>query len=312
MNDWLLIGHRTELGTPGDFVRLPLGTHDMLAYNDGGTVIVTDGICPHRGAQILTAYYGNAPLTCPYHGWSYRDGKTQVPCRENYREADLEKAKFKQYLTCWVGDWLFASEGSTDYPLKDQDALRALLESIKITRRHASETMPMSCDWRVAVENTLEDIHIPTVHRDTFGKVDLHRIHMKQYGAHSLALYEVNDRRTRELGEKMAGSFSDVRPGEYFHLYLHPYACISSLGGFTYSLQHYLPSGAWTTFSTRLFAGNVRQDAPNMNWFFDEAHNFNKQVFAQDAAICQRVQSFGHALGVHEERIRWFREALGA
>jgi len=310
MNDWILLGHRADLATPGDYIRIPIDGSEMVAYNDAGNIVVNDGLCPHRGTQIFTGTHGNAPMTCPYHGWSFRNGQTNVPCRENYSEAELEKAKFHQYMTCWVGDWLFASTGELGYPVPEGN-IRSILESIKINKRHSVDAFPMSCDWRVAVENTLEDMHIPTVHRDTFGKVNLKRIDMQREGPHSIALYEITDKRTLELTDRLSKSFSNVKPNEYFHLYLSPYACLSSLGGFTYSLQHYLPSGGWTSFTSRLYTGSQRPDAPDMKWFYEEARTFNHMVFQQDAEICSRVKDWGHALSTDEERVRWFRESTG-
>jgi phenylpropionate dioxygenase-like ring-hydroxylating dioxygenase large terminal subunit len=308
-HDWLLIAHRSDLGTPNDFVRLPIGSEGIVAFNDGGNIIVTDGICPHRGARMVEKPFGNAPLVCPYHGWSYSAGKLNIPHCSNYPVVETAKAKLRQYLTCWVGDWLFASEGNSGYPV-ESPKVRALLESIKITSRRHFESMPMSCDWRIAVENTLEDLHVPTVHRDTFGKLGLQRTAMEAHGKNSLALYEVTDKRILMLGERLAPHFENTRPDEYFHLFLYPYACLSSLGGFTYSLQHYMPMGAWTQFSTRLYVGAAKPDAPDYRWFYDEAHAFNKLVFQQDAEICAKVAGFGHALSDDEIRVRWFRQAL--
>ena len=307
MSDWLLIGHRSDLSQPNDFIRIPMGARGIVAFNDGGTVIVTDGICPHRGTNMVDKPFGNAPLTCPYHGWAYHGGKMHIPQCSKYNSVEVGKARLRQYFTQWVGDWLFASEtpGEIVMPAK----LRELLESIVITSRRHFDSMTIACDWRVAVENALEDLHVPMIHRDSIGKIGIERQAMERFGASSIALYKVTDKRTQMSLTKLAEHFDNVNPEEYFHLFLYPHTCLSSVGGVTYSLQHYMPSAGWTNFSTRLYVGAVRPEAPNYNWFYDEARKFNDLVFRQDADICAKVQDWGHALSEDEQRVRWFREA---
>lgn len=290
--NWLLAAHRTELQQHGNYVVLDSGADQIAALNLEGEILATDNICPHRGARVLPGSHGQRPIVCPYHGLT---GKAAIG---------------RQYLTQWIGDWLFVGDGVTRIE-DDLDDLGPLLAGLshRITRRHSFEVMPMPCDFRVAVENALEDYHVDSVHPDTFGKLKMRLDAMDRHGRNSGAIYTLEDERTVKGLSAFAKHFEDVQPDHYFHIFLYPYTAISSVGGFSFSVQHYLPDGNFTRLHTRLYAGKSRPEAPNYSWFFDEAADFNRRVFEQDSAICVKVIGQGTFLTKNEERVRWFREA---
>lgn len=289
---WQLVAHRSELAKPGDYVLLSAGAEQLLAYNQDGTIIISDNRCLHRGSRIFSGTHGNAPLTCPYHGFS---GDA------------IQKA---QMLTAYVGDWLFAGDGGTRIE-DDLGDLAPVLAGIseKIHRRHAFDKMPMPCDWKIAVENALEDLHLPTVHPDTFGKLGLKAFTTTRHGKNSVAHYAVTDDRTVKVLTSISKHFKDVDPLAYFHILLWPGTCISSVGGFTFSVQHYLASGGFTQLHTRLYSSKVKDRTPNMGYFFDEAAAFNRLVFQQDSIACANVVGEGTYLTENEQRVKWHRDA---
>ena len=173
---------------------------------------------------------------------------------------------------------------------------------------HWVHQMLMRCNWEVAVENTLEDLHVPFVHRHSFHKLRLKRLGMQRHGKHSIAFYQVGDERIVKGLQSMSRWFVHVDPTVYFHLLIYPNVCLSSVGGFSYSLQHYEGSKDGTWFSTQLFPGKLAARAPDLRSFFDEAARFNRQVFEEDAEICANVQGRGGVLMPQEQRIAWFRE----
>lgn len=274
------IGHRSELSNDGDYVCLPTVT----AYNHRGDIIVFNGLCPHRGARLFDQGAGNKEMKCPYHAW----------------KADFIEGKVDRYLTAWVGDFLFATDGV----LTVEDELEGMYEMLselsgRVGKRHSYDFLPMKCDWRVAVENTLEDMHVPEVHSETFATLGLSPPQMHQMGKHSVAYYAVNSRVTRV-----------AQNGTYFHLFLYPNTCISSVGGMTYSVQQYFPIGAETVLLTRLYSSVTgRADFIGTDFFLDKARAFNMRVFAEDAAVCARVEGFGTILTGAEQRVKWFRES---
>ena len=290
--NWLLAAHRSELAAPGDYITLQAGPDHIACFNLDGNVYSWDNVCRHRGARVLQGTHGNKALTCPYHGLT---GMATVG---------------EQYLTQWIGDFLFVGDGSTRIE-DDLNDFGPLLTGISkmIAGRHSFEQLPMPCEWKVAVENTLEDYHVATVHADSIGKLRLKLDSTDQHGKNSGALYTIEDPHTVKGLEAMAKYFEEVRPSHYFHLFLYPYTCLSSVGGLTFSLQHYLPSGGYTNLHTRLYGAKTKPGAPDMRWLYDEATSFNRLVFEQDAAICARIVDDGTFLTASETRVQWFRDA---
>lgn len=291
--NWLLAAHRSELSKPGEYVVLHAGSDQIAAFNLEGEILATNNICPHRGARVLQGTHGACALKCPYHGLT---GKAAVG---------------QQYHTQWLGDWLFVGDASTK--IEDNlDDLGPMLAGLsgRMTHRHSFEQMPMPCDWKVAVENTLEDYHVASVHPDTFGKLDLKLTGMERHGQNSVARYTVGDARTIKSLTTLSKYYEDAQPDTYFHIFLYPYTCISSVGGLSFSLQHYLPNSGYTQLHTRLYAGKTKPGAPDLRWFYDEAAGFNRTVFQQDAGVCSLVAGPGTYLTPAEDRVRWMREVM--
>lgn len=194
----------------------------------------------------------------------------------------------------------------------DLGALRPLVNAVaeNVGQLHDTLTLPMACDWTVAIENALEDIHVPLVHRTTFHRLRLVSEGMEQHGRHSVAYYRVTGEEILKGLRAIARYFPHGDPEHYFHLFLWPNVCLSSVAGFTYSLQTYEKKGKKTLLTSRLYAAKTTERAPGMGPFLDQAAEFNRKVFDEDARVCEAVRGTGEFLTDAERRVRWFREAL--
>lgn len=171
----------------------------------------------------------------------------------------------------------------------------------------------MRCNWRIAIENALEDVHVAHVHKDSLAKLGLKLREMNRCGKNSWATYTITDERSLKGLRAMARHFEMPFPETYYHLYCFPDLCISSVGGFTFSRQYYIRSGDdHTTLETELYPGLVKASAPDLTWFFDRAAAFNKQVFEEDARMCERAHLRALTGDVKPalRRLAWFTEAL--
>lgn len=177
---------------------------------------------------------------------------------------------------------------------------------------HSTQYLDMNCDWRVAIENALEDVHVNHVHPTSLAKLKIVNIGMERHLNHSIAHYRITDSRYLRGLESVSTHFEHPFPDTYFHMFIFPSTCISTVAGLTYSVQHYIPSGRKTTLKTSLFRGKLKTDAKDMTAFFDSAAAFNKQVFEEDARMCEKVHVRG-LLGNPPpplRRLAWFTEAL--
>lgn len=72
-NEWLVVGHESEIAKNGDFKTFNIGRTPLLIHRDmSGKVHVFYNTCTHRGTQLETATRGNRrAFNCPYHRWSF-------------------------------------------------------------------------------------------------------------------------------------------------------------------------------------------------------------------------------------------------
>lgn len=316
---WHLLCHRSELPHSGDYLKLQWLGEEVVIYNDGGELIVFDNLCPHRGTRFFTDVSGNGPLSCPYHGWSYRAGSMHIPCRERYDSAELARAQLGKLQLEWCADFVFAAPAprmtleaqlGTSY-----DVLADL--SFNIAGRSDVNAYTFECDWRVALENALEPLHVPFVHPDSLAQLQLGEgsnrftdwtsIWQAELGNAAMVRKLRSIRRLFQLDSQYEG---------YQSLYLFPFTMLSSTFSYSYSLQHFFPSAepARTHFYSRLLhSATLPASAAALQSFFEASARMNRQVFAEDHAICQRLAP-GAAddprftvLASDEEKIAHFR-----
>jgi phenylpropionate dioxygenase-like ring-hydroxylating dioxygenase large terminal subunit len=101
---WHLVYHRRELQTFGDYVRFDTPSGEVVVFNDVGNIIAFDNRCPHHGARIYSANYGNQAASCKYHGWIYKNGHIIVPNKDAFSSCNVETVNFNTYLLDWCGD----------------------------------------------------------------------------------------------------------------------------------------------------------------------------------------------------------------
>ena len=71
--EWVYIGHDSEVPNVGDFRRKTMGVQPViLCRDDGGNVQVLFNRCRHRAASVCQMERGTATqFRCEYHGWVY-------------------------------------------------------------------------------------------------------------------------------------------------------------------------------------------------------------------------------------------------
>lgn len=322
---WHLLCHRTELPVPGDFVKLRWLGEEVVLFNDGGEIVVFDNLCPHRGTRFFTDAYGNGAVSCKYHGWAYRNGAMHIPCRERYTADDLANAHLNELKTEWCADFLFVSVAPLR-PLEVQlgDAYDQLASiSFNINGRTDLDQYTFECDWRVAMENALEPVHVSFVHPESLGRLEL-ADGDNQFGPwHSVWYAPVQNAAMRRKLASIKGLFQiDEQYEGYMSIYLFPFTMLSSTFGYSYSLQNFFPSDApnQTMFTSRLLRSATKNQAAAgaLQGFFQSSAEMNRQVFREDHEICRRIDpgfidnGKPPILSADEEKIRHFRTCLGA
>jgi len=85
---WLLVGHESQIPTPGSYVTTSAGRHPIVLLRDQtGMVRAFLNRCAHRGARLCSQDRGRATsFVCPYHGWVFgTDGELKsLPAPEEF------------------------------------------------------------------------------------------------------------------------------------------------------------------------------------------------------------------------------------
>ena len=167
---WLVAGHISLAGNPGDYFVKQVGPESMIiAHDKSGKMRAYFNVCRHRGYQILgdEEQGSRSIFVCPYHQWSYsNDGCLKaVPGVENGREFAFENYSLHEaHCEVWYG-WICVYLGEDNpipladvaAPLSDEEKLRAIgSERLKLAHR---ETYIMDANWKSVFENEVECYH---------------------------------------------------------------------------------------------------------------------------------------------------------
>ncbi|MFZ6689428.1 aromatic ring-hydroxylating oxygenase subunit alpha [Undibacterium sp. SXout11W] len=321
---WHLACHRSELPGAGSYLKLKWLNEDLVVFNDAGELLVFDNVCPHRGARFFSDESGKGALSCSYHGWTFHGGKTIIPCIEKYNQEELATARLTTLKTSWCGDFLFVGinpRSSIEEQLGQKifDLLASI--SMDIDGRVDFNAYVFECDWKFAIENALDTLHIPYIHPESLGVLDLTELKNEYFGKNSIGYFQINDvlmkkklsqiKRMFDLSEQFEG---------YMNIYMFPFTMLTSTFGYSYSLQNFFPSSSpdKTFFNSRLLKSCVKKTYPSgaMDFFFNSTAAVNRQVFDEDHQICKRIatnfydENSRKFLSSDEEKIAHFRKSL--
>jgi phenylpropionate dioxygenase-like ring-hydroxylating dioxygenase large terminal subunit len=295
-NYWHLLCHRSEVANSKDFVRLKAFDAEVVAFNDGKSVIVFDNHCPHRGARIFDAAFGREPFLCRYHGWSYSKGRIFIADADQFSHCKIKDAALNNYQSQWLGDFLFFAI-TPKCALEEQlGTIAPILESISksIGSRHDFNSYEYESIWQISIENALEPYHISSVHPNSLAKLKLGPGENHFYGMNSAWFTTVCNEQSASRLKKLSRLFDfEFQHQGYMNVFLFPFSMLSSTFGLSYSLQNFFPSIQIerTNFSSRLYASKLR-NGMNSNVivpFMDSTAALNRQVFDEDRNICERI-----------------------
>ena len=172
MPSWQIVCHVNNIPRSGDYQTLDVGPESVLVLRDrDGSIRGLHNVCRHRGARLLDGA-GTCPatITCPYHGWSYRqDGAlVGVPMRDSFPGLDRAEHSLRPVrvdtalgfvFVCLAGDpppvadtWGKLAEELAPYRLEEMVPLAPISTDV------------WNVDWKIAMDNYLESYHVPVGH----------------------------------------------------------------------------------------------------------------------------------------------------
>lgn len=305
MNTWLYAGNLKDLSKHNDFVTLDFMSFSLVVQNFSGELRCFVNVCTHRFSRLQAAERGNRPLICPYHAWSFnKEGVPQgIPQKPHFGNLDAEDMK-ALCLKAWdlevCGQFVFVK-----HPNASCDTLSDYLghyynELLTMSSAFSEEIdylrLDLECNWKIAVENTLESYHVAPVHSKTFYKLGASGENFVFDHQHSSWHAALNEQTMKNFGS-MQKHFPETKYAisGYKHIFIYPNLTIATTNGTTFSVQRFSPLSEQTTRFESWVFGCVVESPTDVNLSVIKMVNksvieFNRQVFQEDKDICREVQ----------------------
>lgn len=173
MKTWNFFGHVDQIKKPGDYITVDyVGVPIIIVRGRDDVIRAFANHCRHRGAPVAKGE-GNCRLfVCPYHAWSYDLTGRLRGCRgmEKTENFDPEERGLIPLRLEIHGCFIFINFDNEAAPLDDYlgdfPAIMGSydLANLRLTRKavHA-----VDCNWKIHIENAMEEYHLPTVHKLT-------------------------------------------------------------------------------------------------------------------------------------------------
>jgi choline monooxygenase len=173
---WNFVGREDEIPSPGDFLTVDLFGESIIIIRDRtGKVQAFANTCRHRGTRLLSGSGRCPAIRCPYHSWTYALSGELIgtPGMEGivgFSRADYGLFPVRQ--ESW-GGFMFVTLDPHCVPLTQHlgNAIETFsfyrFENMICSRRKEYD---LACNWKLYIENAMEDYHTATVHHVSIGK----------------------------------------------------------------------------------------------------------------------------------------------
>jgi len=326
MPSWQIVCHVNSIPKSGDYVTFDLGPESVLVMRDrDGAIKAYFNVCRHRGARLLDdAGSCPGPITCPYHGWSYRQDGTLVgvPMRDSFPGMDRGDFSLKPVRVDIAFGFVFVALRGDPPPVAK--VWGPLIEEFAPYR--FEEMVPLGpitsdiweVDWKIAIDNYLESYHVP------IGHPGLNRMFTPDYedqAAVTSVARGVSWLREQEssqwserMYQRLVGGIATHLP-EKLRRSWRFYSALPNLGIDVFPEQidffQVLPMGPGRC-AVRAAVFGLPDARPEMRALRFLSNRINAQVNDEDRWLCQRVQrglaSSSYEPGPLSQLERWMLE----
>jgi phenylpropionate dioxygenase-like ring-hydroxylating dioxygenase large terminal subunit len=164
-NVWTPVAFTNELRGDGPLGVVVAGTKVVL-FRSGGRLAALLDRCPHRGVALSLGRVREGCLECPFHGWRFdADGAcAQVPWNPDAKRDPLGATSVPVRELGGLL-WIYTRAGA-DAPTEPSVPAELMGQGVRLS----GQAFTWSAHWTRAVENMLDDAHLPFVHPKTIGR----------------------------------------------------------------------------------------------------------------------------------------------
>lgn len=179
---WMLIGRAESVANSGDYFTTEVAGVPLIVVRDrDGQARALANTCRHRGAKLLTGEgHCASHIVCPYHSWSFAlDGRlAAAPGMQGVSAFDLASHGLAPVrLNQWAGFLFVNIDGRAPELPVYLGAITEILDGYAFSSMVLTRSMSfrLACNWKLIIENGMEDYHTATVHRGSIGaqKIDI-------------------------------------------------------------------------------------------------------------------------------------------
>ena len=204
MRVWNFFGHVDQVANAGDYITVDyVGIQLIIVRGNDGTIRAFANSCRHRGTPVADGTGNCRAFTCPYHGWVYNLDGSLHSCPGMEKTAHFDQGANGLILLRLeiFGCFMFINFDGTAEPLGDYlgnfpEIMGSYgLENLRLVRRLEHE---VPCNWKVHIENAMEEYHLPMVHRATLNPKEMEHSAVPT-SENWLDIREHHDNHTRSL-----------------------------------------------------------------------------------------------------------------
>ena len=177
LKSWNLIGRTDYVPDIGDYFTHSIAGISLIVMRGHDHVIrAFVNACRHRGAKLLDGAGNCGSIHCPYHAWVYHTDGTLRIAASMQGALNFNNEEFgltEVWLEIWAG-FLFVNCNPTAESLS---SYLGRLGEFTDSYDFASMVTTKRCEYRVRtnwkcyIENSLENLHLPVVHKKSIGNV---------------------------------------------------------------------------------------------------------------------------------------------
>jgi len=339
---WSFLGHTHDIPRDGDWFRTDLATRSIFVQRFGKQLRAFENRCAHRSFPLRTADKGNGPVICGFHHWRYdAEGRAvEIPqCEQLFHKTPQEMgATLTPIEVACCGPLIF---GRFRAPGDDETLEQFLGDGFPIIEALWREggyshfmTREVQANWRLCVQITVEEYHVPAVHPPYWGVhgyLKREAIGYFRFGRHSAYITNPEaDAFTRMAAECRAGTW---RSANYRVFHVFPGFAVAHARAdrehWYVSAMQFQPIAPDRTRVRYWACPSPFPSAVPPSWYDRVLDRFafnrwlrdlivryySAKIQAQDTAMCETLQTIARqngpapVLGQLEERIGWFEEA---
>jgi choline monooxygenase len=191
---WQLVGTTADVEKPGQYFTTQLDELQefIVIRGQDGVLRAFRNVCPHRANALLDGAGRVSNIQCSYHGWTFAlNGRLKAVPGADQSDIDTSGCDLREVSVAAWEPFVFLNADPRAKPLAehlgDVPELVARLgidmPAVALDRNTKVVDAILECNWKVAVENSIECYHCPISHPGFRETVDLSNWHIDIRGA---------------------------------------------------------------------------------------------------------------------------------